>query len=324
MRVSLRPMALTILLTSFVVAPAFAQQPLPGSTSPKSPPQAADTGAPKPPDTGAPKPAAEASGTITVYPECKTTPPTEAESEAAHGAYLAGKGSFDEADYITAVTYFRDAYRRDCTKHELLSALARAYELKGDRAEAINALETYLRRAPPNAPGNDAVQRRLVALKAQTLSALPSSQAPTASPIQAPAASLTKAQDASPERHKPAQYTIYPWIVAGGGVLLAVGGVSLWAIGTSQVNQSKDDATAAGCHGTQCPAGVDTKAFQDKNDSGSTKRGIGIALVGVGAAAVAGGLVWHFLEPKMAHTRKVQARPDLAPGYAGLSLGGAF
>ena len=62
------------------------------------------------------------------YPAC-TSKPTQADTEAAHGAYMAGKGSFDEADYTTAINYFRDAYRRDCTKNELLIIIARAYEL---------------------------------------------------------------------------------------------------------------------------------------------------------------------------------------------------
>src|SRR5882672_5341011 len=71
------------------------------------------------------------------YPSC-TTAPTEADKSAAKGAFAAGQGSFNEADYATAITYWRDAYRRDCTAHLLLTNLARAYELKGDRAEAVN------------------------------------------------------------------------------------------------------------------------------------------------------------------------------------------
>ncbi|WP_394824342.1 tetratricopeptide repeat protein [Pendulispora albinea] len=324
MRFSLRPLALTILLASTVGVPAFAQQP-PAQTSDPAP--GPSPGAPPAsPSTGSPVGGSSlTTSSLTIYPECKNNP-TEAESEAAHGAYLAGKGSFDEADYVTAVTYFKDAYRRDCTKHELLNALSRAYELKGDRAEAINALETYLRRVPPNAPGNDAIQRRLVALKAQSTTAstppptpVPAGPASTVSPATTPPAPSDPVPDRPASTH-----TVYPWIVAGGGVVLIAAGVSVWAIGTSQINASKDDAKAAKCDGTRCPEGVDVKPFQDKNDSGATKRGIGFTLMGVGAAAVAGGIVWHFLEPKLSPSRRVQARPDLGPGYAGLSLGGSF
>jgi len=306
MPVSHHAMALTFFLTSLVAAPVFAQPPPPG-------------GAP----ANGPK-----SGAADVAPsaECKTAP-TEAESEAAHGAYLAGKGSFDEADYTTAVTYFKDAYRRDCTKPELLLALARAYELKGDRAEAVNALETYLRRVP--GPGSEAVQRRVAALKAQMATAGAPSPSPTA------ASSGAAATDpASPNDRKRRSHSVYPWIVAGSGVVLAGVGLSLLVIGAGQVSQSKEDATAAGCSGTRCPAGVDTKPFQDKNDSGAAKRTAGIALVSVGAAAIAGGVVWYFVEPSLSRTRKLsapaspkaswRAQPDVGPGYAGLSLGGAF
>ncbi|WP_394844662.1 tetratricopeptide repeat protein [Pendulispora brunnea] len=301
MSVLRHPMALTIFLTSLVAAPAFAQ-----SSPGPSPSKAAEA-----PTSG-----------LTVYPDCKTTP-TEAESEAAHGAYLAGKGSFDEADYTTAITYFKDAYRRDCTKYELLNALARAFEAKGDTPEAINALETYLRRAPANNPGNADVQRRIAALKAQMSPAPP---AVASAPAPAPTSSTTTTTAPAPrEADRPAPvHTIYPWIVAGSGAVVAIVGVSLWAVGNGQVSQSKDDAAAAGCDGTRCPDGVNVKPFQDKNDSGTTKKTLGIVLVGVGAAAVAGGLVWHFVEPSLARSRKVHARPDIAPGYAGLSLGGSF
>src|SRR4029079_4709600 len=99
------------------------------------------------------------------HPPC-TTVPTEADRNAAQGAFAAGQGSFNEADYATAITYWRDAYRRDCTAHALLLNLARASELKSDRAEAVNALETYLQRKP-EAPDADQIRRRIENLKTQ-------------------------------------------------------------------------------------------------------------------------------------------------------------
>src|SRR5262249_8868992 len=74
------------------------------------------------------------------YPKCTGTP-TKEDSEAAHGAYKFGKRKFDEGDYTTALNYFKDAYRSDCTKNELLIIIARAYELSGNRGEAVTALE---------------------------------------------------------------------------------------------------------------------------------------------------------------------------------------
>ncbi|HEX7663503.1 MAG TPA: tetratricopeptide repeat protein, partial [Polyangiaceae bacterium] len=103
---------------------------------------------------------------LTNYPACTTTPSRD-DSDVAHGAYIAGKRSFDENDYPTAIQYFKDALRRDCTKYELLNIISRAYELKGDRPEAINALETYVKRAPAADPNLEAIQKRLANLKAQ-------------------------------------------------------------------------------------------------------------------------------------------------------------
>jgi len=95
---ALRSVSAFALLAVAVAVPAFAQSPTGGGS-------------------GAP---------LTTYPTCSGEP-TDADTNAAHGAYMAGKGSFDEADYSRAIDYFKDAYRRDCTKPELLVIIARAY-----------------------------------------------------------------------------------------------------------------------------------------------------------------------------------------------------
>src|SRR5882724_8428311 len=128
-----------------------------------------------------------AADTKTPFPPC-TTVPTESDRKAAQGAFAAGQGSFNEADYATAITYWRDAYRRDCTAHALLLNLARAYELKGERAEAVNALETYLQRKPDD-PTAEQIQRRIKTLKDAMKDQAP---APIAAPPQ-PAPTTTAA-----------------------------------------------------------------------------------------------------------------------------------
>src|ERR1700761_8957689 len=99
------------------------------------------------------------------YPECMKTP-TDAETAAAKGAYQAGNASFDEADYPRAITYWEDAYRRDCTANLLLKNLARAYELYGQKRQAVVALETFLVREPTSGD-KDQIQRRIEVLKKQ-------------------------------------------------------------------------------------------------------------------------------------------------------------
>src|SRR5687767_8104820 len=129
--------------------------------------------------------AAHGEGSKTAFPPCTTTA-TEADRKAAQGAFAAGQGSFNEADYPTAITYWRDAYRRDCSAHALLLNLARAYELKGDRTEAINALETYLQRKP-DAGDADQIRRRIENLKTQIAAAEKSAAAaPPAASVAVP------------------------------------------------------------------------------------------------------------------------------------------
>jgi hypothetical protein len=51
-------------------------------------------------------------------------------------------------------------------------------------------------------------------------------------------------------------------------------------------------------------------------------------VTGVGAAALAGGLIWYFAEPRSAETTgtllKPNVTPAVTPGFAGLALSGAF
>ena len=80
---------------------------------------------------------------VTQYAQCAHEP-TETDLTAAKGAFQAGNASFDEADYPRAIVYWEDAYRRDCTAHALLLNLARAYELNGNKPQAVVALQTYI------------------------------------------------------------------------------------------------------------------------------------------------------------------------------------
>src|SRR4051794_28399221 len=126
------------------------------------------------------------------YPECIKTP-TDAETAAAKGAYQAGNASFDEADYPRAITYWEDAYRRDCTANLLLKNLARAYELYGQKRQAVVALETFLVREP-NSADKEQIQRRIEVLKKQ----IASEKAVPIAPAQPPVAATPVATQPQP------------------------------------------------------------------------------------------------------------------------------
>lgn len=243
----------------------------------------------------------------TPYPAC-AKPPSKSETDGAHYAYLAGRHSFDEGDYATALTYFKDAYRRDCTKHELLPIIARAYELTQNRTEALLALETFLKRVPANDTNVDAVKKRIANLKAQTdtkpspvasaPSPAPTPPSPAASPepATAPSSSSTPPPPASPVAppNEPARRgSIAPWFVIGAGVVAAGVGTVVFLGGSSK----RDDATsrcpqkdASGVR--TCPPGVDSAAVTRDYDSGTSQMTAGGVVIGAGAAVAVFGVVW--------------------------------
>lgn len=129
---------------------------------------------------------AQTSPALTNFPAC-TVKPTASDSDAAHSAFLLGKRFFDEADYGSAIHNFVDAYKLDCTKTELLTIIARANELSGDRAEAVHALETYLLRVQNLAPEDRAqIQKRIDNLKSQLPAQTSSTTPPPPPPSRQP------------------------------------------------------------------------------------------------------------------------------------------
>lgn len=253
------------------------------------------------------------------YPTC-STPPSESDRKAAQGAFAAGQGSFNEADYPTAIMYWRDAYRRDCTAHALLLNLARAYELKSDRAEAIAALEAYLQRKPDD-PNAEQIQRRIQNLKTQ-MNSQPSA-APSASASAPPSASASAPlPPLSPPATAPAtRLNIAPLVVAGVGAAIAIAGIPFFATGMSKVNDAEKTCPTHEVCGDEATISLGNK--------GRDQVLVGGVLMTAGAIAIGTGAVWYFLAPKKGSASAptegpVSLRPAVAPGFAGLSLGGSF
>ena len=312
MRRSHRIVLIGALLGATAAVPASAQSRSPGT--PASPASPASPSSASPAEAG--------QGSTTTYPSCDGRKPTQADTDAAHGAYVAGKGSFDEADYTTALNYFKDAYRRDCTKHELLVIIARAYELKGERSEAIRALETYLERVP-NAQDAEVQKRRIANLRTQIAAMPPAATAPPSSGTgSASAATPPASPSPSPASQAPARtHGVAPWIVVGAGGVALAAGAALLAVGLSDVSDAEK----------VCPNhnACDNADARSKGNSGRSLETIGVIVGGVGVAAVAAGLVWHFVEPTDAArpasaSSTARVSPDVRPGYAGLSVVGSF
>src|SRR5262245_19539725 len=161
------------------------------------------------------------------YPECDHTP-TESEVAGAKGAFQAGQASFEEGDYNRAISYWEDAYRRDCTAHALLLNLARAYELNNQKKHAVYALETFMARKP-DASQRDQIARRIEGLN-QKIAAEQSSGGGAAPPTgnttnPKPEGGTTPQPDKGASGGK---RPITPLIIAGAGVVLTVVGGLLY------------------------------------------------------------------------------------------------
>ena len=273
---------------------------------------------------------AQSGANVTQYPACPDPPPklSQTELEAAHASYKVGVEAYNKGDYPKALDNFRDAFRRDCSKVALLNFISRAYEGKGDKAEAIHALEVYLQRNP-KAEDADDIQTRIQNLKnqlAQSSTATVSTTAPTVTTtVTVTATSTATAPPTATEESR--GHTAGPWIVLGVGAAAAIAGGVMLGVGQSDVSQSRTELG-----GQPCPRNATTGAYECKtgdakqraqqNQDGVTLSNVGIIVGSVGVAAVIGGLIWHFVEPT--GPKKVSLMPTFAPGYAGVALGARF
>ncbi len=250
---------------------------------------------------------------------------------AAKGAFQAGQVSFNEGDYARAITYWEDAFRRDCSATTLLKNLARAYESAGNKAQAVVALETYLERTP-NAPDKDQLERRIDVLKRQLAEAEPTA---TPGPDQPGPGGTTSGPDATtPSAPEEPSTTsggrpLWPLYVAGGGLVLGGVGLAVFLPAQSDVNDVLDK-----CPDFVCPDNVTNAASLKKkgNDALST-RNIGTGLMVGGGLVMAGGLVWYFLQPveapatasgQRAPRLRTAFAPVVSPQFSGWTLSGTF
>jgi hypothetical protein len=254
--------------------------------------------------------------------------PTEKDENEAHAYFTIGKKAYDEADYTKAIDNLREAYKLDCTKPILLNYIASAYIAKGDKVEAIAALEAFNKRDPRGADA-EGVPKKIANLK-QALAAqsatTPSSTVtsttttPSSTVTSTTSTATTTAAPTTTDTVPPPErgHTALPWIVVGVGGAAMVTGIILLAVGSSKVSDSFSLCPNANC----VDLSKKPQAMQLNSDGrGFQNAGIAIGLVGV--AAVGGGLLWHFLEPtgpaKSASIKPELGASPLGGGYAGLS-----
>jgi hypothetical protein len=269
------------------------------------------------------------------YPAaCDASKVSNADVERAHTVFLSGKQFLEESNYDKAIGYFLDAYSIDCSRHGILPIIATAYERKGDKAEAVRALEEYLRRAP-EAPEHDVIERRIRNLKEQiarepSAPAPASSAAPVASasapPAPPPAPSVEAPPPSPPPASTPPQpegHGPLPWVVVGVGGAAVVAGVVLMALGASDVSSALGT-----CHQVRNPCS--SQSAVDQGNSGRTLEDVGGGVLAGGLVVAAAGVLWHFLEGPRVETGtapvsgRAQIVPAIRPGYEGVSLRASF
>jgi len=253
---------------------------------------------------------------LTNYPAC-TSKPSAQDSEAAHSAFLLGQRFFNEADYGSALHNFVDAYKIDCTKTELLIAIARANELSGNKPDAVHALETYLQRGQNVTPDEKTqIQKRIDNLKSQIEAQAPSAPvAPVPTPTVVVPVAPTSPLPAPPPPVQEGHHTVPPWIVTSIGGAAMIGGGAVWLVGLGKYNSA---LSVCNLPNNGCPPGKDS--FKSEGDTGHTMLVAGGGTFIGGAVLVAAGLIWHFAEPAgPSGEKKAGVEPVLAPGYAGIA-----
>jgi tetratricopeptide (TPR) repeat protein len=270
------------------------------------------------------------------YPEC-TSKPTDADVEGAQGAFKAGKARYDEGNRERAILYWEDAYRMDCTAHDLLINLATAYELQGNKEQALLALETYLKRVP-DSKKKEQVSRRIEQLRSQIDSEKKKAQAalPAAAPAspgqpaagQGTAATGAALQTTAPGAGEPApsgRRPLAPLILAGAGGVVTIVGVGMLAAASSDVQSYEKQC---GTDNKQCPSPAIAKKANDAVQRRNSSAGVTV----VGLAVTGAGLLWYFLsKPKpspapqaLELSPSTRLSPTVGRSFAGLELSGAF
>lgn len=255
------------------------------------------------------------------YPEC-THEASDADLTAAKAAFQAGNVSFNEADYPRAILYWEDAFRRDCTAHPLLLNLARAYELNGQKQQAVVALETFLEREP-NSTERAQIERRIDVLKKQIDTEKAAAPA-TAPPPPGPATTAAPAQPAAPPPPGPVNLAehpkspqVLPLVVAGVGAAVFVVGGLVYLDGAKKVRNFE---AVCGKQHNQCPDGYDTAPA---NAAAKRETAGGVTAL-VGLPILAGGLIWYFVASAPSKSTAAVVTPAIAPGFYGVALNSRF
>ncbi|MCA9618768.1 MAG: tetratricopeptide repeat protein [Myxococcales bacterium] len=234
------------------------------------------------------------------------TPEEEAKAAALFqkSAVHYREGRFDEA-----VALLREAYDL-VGEPVLLYNLARAYEGKGDRQEAIEAYRRYLAlsdEAKAEVKDRGAIEQRIQTLEAQLAEREALAREREAADERAAKASAEEAKARAAARDRePTTASPYPWIVVGvGGATLVVSGV-LAGVAKSREAAAKDDPEHRSASETLAAA-----------ETFATGTNVTLA---VGGAVLVAGLAWGIADLLLIDDGDTTLSLRLSPRQASLSL----
>jgi tetratricopeptide (TPR) repeat protein len=248
----------------------------------------------------------------TRYPECDHTP-SDSDVDAAKGLHKAAEQYYAKARYDRAIQSWNEAYGFDCRAHGLLINIGNAYEKLGETKKAVDAFETYLARtgdsADPTVRDKVANLKELIQRQPQP----PAPPSPDPAPVPKPRPKPKPPNgDGGDEGPNP-----YPWVVVGIGGAVAIAGGVLLGLGIRNENIAASD----------CP---DRKDCDDPDAARLGNQGIamqraGAVMLGVGGAAILGGILWFVLDSSSSESAKETTLvPTLSPHFSGLTLSGSF
>ena len=246
------------------------------------------------------------------YAPC-TQQASDPDVSGAKAAFQAGTVSFNEADYPRAILYWEDAFRRDCTANIILFNLARAYELNGQKRQALLALETFLEREP-NSSEKPQILRRIEVLKT-AIAAEPPPQSSAAPSSSAPPPATTPPVEPAPAS-KTGGKPVFPLIIAGvGGAMFIVGSLA-YLSASSKVNEF-----ASHCDDPENRRGCPDNELDDAEKARKDQKAAGVVTL-VSLPIIAGGVIWYAVAPRS--TASTRVVPTVGKNVLGLSVDGTF
>jgi hypothetical protein len=277
-------------------------------------------------------------------PEGSACKPTPAEKEQAKMLSGLGHTAYTQFNYAEAIRYMRDAYAHDCTQHDFLRILGQLYATDKQFANAIQSYKWFVARAKPTGADLDDINQKLAALEkwssepAASASTSTSTTATAASAPPSASASASAAPSSAPST-APTTTTVssggsfnwVPVIPVGVGVVLVVVGAVLAGSANSDINSLSNQWVADGCTKPGLtPSQISTcnqvfgPSLQSKANSDITKRGVGWAMVGVGGAAIVGGVIWWIVKPTIGESAASKVSVTSGPGDVGFGLKFSF